>query len=613
MFRMYLTALLSLLLATSSRGQKVSSCLRSGGLASDVYPAGAPASIDDPWCAGIARQIARSFNAEGLSAWITPGKCWGWIGTEGAAYDDNAIPSDFTPVNCQPPYDRCFGNYCPDKYCSVIRAMVDLKASIILRAVNIWGRDDALKPGTAFYQGMQQVVTDINAAYDCRGLKRPVIQGTIFEHVANGVAQIPIPPAIIMAYSKEPGFEKKYYLDAQGNARTGLHFSLERIRNRKRKLPLSDCPDITRIEARMWFYYLAKLYIDLGYTSIHMGQLNDWARLDQPRYRHTAALLQKIRTYAGVRKTFVLLTQENFRALKYPGTDTFMFDYDSRALRIRELSDPQVCGDFNCSQPAVDYFRYTPCSAEAYPAVIDSCVLAAQGNSGGYHPVYHTYIPAQPYNTYFDFGPGNYADTGKASSGCDPNPRWGTWGWDDTKWFALKIGQACRTFWLGAAISKVRQYSNEAGFMSVPGLLTIPMPENNDRYLSGHNPTAGASYLLPDEKEALQEVLRQWAPEDKAAIILEPGTVNAPQRKGYTFRVQHADNTTVYTWHIQNPDGSWQPHTYGSRRYFEPPADGLYSVYLRQDNLGQYKDGSTVKIVSCQVQLSRNGNEHQDR
>ncbi|WP_118974483.1 hypothetical protein [Taibaiella koreensis] len=608
MFRIFLTACLSFLITCPLFCQEVSPCLHAAGLVGISCPKGVDASVDDAWCAGIARQIARSFNAEGLSSWITPGRCWGWIGTEGGRYEEQAIPPDLTPVNCTPPYDRCYGNYCPEKYCSVIKAMTGLKASIILRAVNTWGRDDVLRPGTAFYRGMQQLVIDINAAYDCQGLQRPVIQGTILEHIEKGVNVVPIPVAIIMACRNEKGFEKKYYLDAGGNARTDLHFDFDRIRNKKRKLPLADCPDITRIEARMWFYYLARMYIDMGYKSIHMGQLNEWGRLDQPRYKHTATVLAAIRAYARSRHTFVLLTQENFRALKYPGTDTFMFDYDSRALRIREVTGPEVCGDFNCNTVPVDYLSHTPCAGEGFPAVIDSCVLCAQGNSGGYQPVYGTYTPFQPYNTYFDFGPGNHPDTGKASSGCDPNPQWGTWGWDDTKWFAQKIGAPCRAFWISDAIGRLRQYHNGFGFMTAPGLLLIPMPENGDRYLSGHNPTAGASYLLADEDPVMRAVAAQWSPANEAMIFIERVGDEIPEKKSYTFRVQGADHTTLYTWHIQNPDGSWQPHAYGLARSFEPTADGTYTIYLRQDNLGGYADRSTTKVISCKIKLGRQDN-----
>jgi len=613
----YLLAFLVLLFNLQAPGQSVSPCLISSGIVKTFCPAGVNASIEDPWCAGIPKQIARSFNAEGLSAWIMPDKCWGWIGVDGTPYDDNAIPPGTTPVNCTPPYDRCFGNYCPDKYCSIIRSMIDLKASIILRAANTWGKYGLMKPGTLFYQSMKQIVIDINAAYDCNGLKRPVIQGTIFENIDAGVDQVPIPAEIITAYKTEPGFESSYYLDALGNPKTNLFFHLTRIRNNIFGSGLSDCPDITRIEARMWFYYQAKLFIDLGYTSIHMGQLNNWGRPDQPNYANTAATLAKIRAYAQSKSTFVLLTQENFRALKYPGTNTFMFDYDSRALRIREISNPQVCGDFDCTNAPVNYLVNSPCASEAFPAVIDQCVVSAQGNTSGVNPVYNTATPYQPFNTYFDFGPGDYPNPGVASGGCGSNPQWGTWGWDDTKWFAMKIHEPCRAFWMDDAIPRLRQYYNGFGFMAAPGLLAVPMPENSDRYLSGHNPTAGASYLLADEASVKNTVKGRWEPSNVAEIYVDllcttdagqcTNTIPATRRrvKTYTFKVLGGDNTTVYTWHIQNPDASWQPHTYGQSRTFTAPADGTYTVYLRQDNLGKFSDNSTIKTISMQINLSR--------
>ena len=63
----------------------------------------------------------------------------------------------------------------------------------------------------------------------------------------------------------------------------------------------------------MWFYYLAKIYIDLGYKSIHMGQANLWGDKTN-NFAHTISIIGKIRSYASFQNTFVLLTEENFKS-----------------------------------------------------------------------------------------------------------------------------------------------------------------------------------------------------------------------------------------------------------------------------------------------------------
>lgn len=592
-FLFYAISIVTLTLSSVVYGQ-VSPCLVSSGIATGNCPVTGDPYIESPCIAGIQKQIARSVSAENLVGWITPGTCWGWIGTNGTTYDENAIPAPNVSVNCNPPYDRCYGNYCPDKYCTLIKTFVDLKASMILRAASTWSNHWELKPGTAYYQGMKQIVIDINAAYDCAGLQRPIIQGGIFENIDPSVSAVPIPADIINAFKNTVGFPTSYYLDALGLPKA-LNFDKEQIRFLS-ATNLLNCPDISRIEARMWFYYLAKMYIDLGYKSIHMGQLNLWSRQD-PALTYTTALLGMIRSYAQSKNTFVLLTEENNRALKFPGTSNFMFDYDSRAIRAREIGfflGTPVCGDFGCVGPANNYLVNTPCANELYPAIIDECVLSTGGNSSGYSPVSGCLLPYQPFNTYFDFGPGDYPPVGVASPGCQE--AWGTWGWDDSKWFASKISLNCRAFWMQDAICRVRTYFNGFGFMAAPGLLPVNMPTNAGKYLQNLNPTADAKYLLPDEPSVKNTIVTSWTananPGINSYITCGPaiGTCDfngllKRVRKTH-FYVYQPDCTSSYTWHIKNPDNTWQTMGYGKERALTVTVPGIYTIYLRIDNLG---------------------------
>jgi len=589
-------------------GQGVSPILIANGVARNGC-----SSIGDPvvnnCIADIPKQIARSVNAEGIVDWITPETCWGWIGTNGTPYNEALIPPPNTQVNCNPPYDRCYSHYCPQKYCDVIKSFVDMKASIILRAANTWGKAGYMQPGSTYYTSLRQFVIDVNAAYDCAGLRRPVIQGGIFEFIDDGVDGVRIPADVINAFRTESGFEAGYYLDGSGNPKN-LNFKKSRMLAGS---SWTDCPKIIRIETKMWFYYMAKVFIDFGYKSIHMGQMNGWADGDGS-FAHTTVILRKMRQYAQSKGTFVLLTEENRKAFKFPGTNTFMYDYDSRVLWPREISSPQVGSSVSCSGGPLNYLAGTPCGGEAYKAVIDPCVLTNLGNTGGYSPLYGCYMPYMPYNTYFDFGAGNHPPVGVATS----SPWQSVWGWDDTKWFGMKISTSCRSFWMADAIWRNRKFYNGFGFMSAPGLLAIGMPENADKYKVGINPTAGASYLLSDEPVVKSSIIRAWQPNSNVTVTAMKECVNINglcgflppkllRQNKYTFSVKNPDNSTVYTWHMQYPNGSWLPFTYGEQRVFYPPTTGYYTVYLRQDNLGTYTGTPfiTAKTISFKVYMYR--------
>ncbi len=56
-------------------------------------------------------------------------------------------------------------------------------------------------------------------------------------------------------------------------------------------------PDLSREEARLWFYYRATAYIDCGYEALHMGQVHLYTARDRGM-RETYALFDRIRAYA---------------------------------------------------------------------------------------------------------------------------------------------------------------------------------------------------------------------------------------------------------------------------------------------------------------------------
>lgn len=578
---------------------QVTQCLIDNGIVNlNCTPIG-DAYIENSCIAGIHRQISRTVNAEDLVEWIWPNTCWGI----------NPNPPIYAQVNCIAPYDICYSHFCPDKYCSIIKTIVQLKASLIARAANPWGKSGQMDSNSSYYFAMKQMILDVNSAYDCAALRRPVIQGGIFEFCDQSVSYVSIPETVINEFKSDPGFDYSYYLNSNGTPRN-LKFSMNRI-NFINGGSLSTCPDITRIEARMWFFHCSKIYIDLGFKSIHMGQMQNWDNSElNSGFTYAIQTINRIRNYAKKKNTFVLLTEENFKALKFPNSNMFIYDFDIRAIRVREVSIPQVCGDFHCNTPINNYLLNTNCEFEQYPGVIDSCVITNSGISSGISPINSCFLQNMPYCTYFDFSEGITPPEGVATSGygfpCYSN-RESVWGWDDTKWFSEKISKNCREFWMGDAVCRLRNYHNSAGFMIAPALLCVKRPENYNNVLNGINPTSDGRYLLSDELNVQTEVLNKWVVNNNVNINITktcedviglcshfPFTYKRQSR--YLFKIENPDCTTIYTWHIQNPNGTWQDFTYGNERVFYPNVTGYYKVFLRHDNLGGFPNSNYYGI-----------------
>lgn len=609
-----LLLLLLILRGPQTSAQGISPSLYTYGLVSGTCLPIREPYIESPCIAGIRKFVARSANTEALSDWIMPIACDGYMPAP--------TPPATTSVNCIKPYDKCSSIYCPEKYCQIIKSLIQTKASLLVRAANMYGKEAFMNPNTHYYNAIRQIVIDINAAYDCAGLQRPVIQGGgALEHLGTNVGFVKIPVAVIDAFQNEPGFSS-FYLNVNGTSRTDLYFNKSRINYTPGTIDSGfyESPDITKIEARMWFFHISKMFIDLGYKSLHMGQLFVWGKRDKDlyNYQYTKSILNRIRDYAASKSTFVLLTEENFKALKFPGTNTFMFDFDSRAIRPREISSPATCGDFTTSvTPLINYLTGTPCMSAAYPAVLDPQVilnLPNGGNQFGYTPLHNCYTPSQPFNTYFDFAKGLKDTNHVASSYC--NNVDDTWGWDDARWFGRELTESCRAAWMSRTIPVVRQLQNGSGFMIAPAVLPIKMPEQRNDYLVGLNPTGDGVYLMSDELSVQNNVLSAWTPNSyinvqgaKSCFSLtgwcSPFLLIPKRQSKFIIKATNPDLTTIYSWHVQDPNGNWLPFNYGTERIIAPSFSGNYTFYLRQDNLGTYSGTPYygVKTVSFTLYL----------
>jgi len=101
-------------------------------------------------------------------------------------------------------------------------------------------------------------------------------------------------------------------------------------------------PDITKPEAKMWFYYRACEYIAAGAEGIHLGQICLIGRND-PDLSHWREVIGMIRDYASehARRRYVLLDAHTLGELRQ---DETLLDYNAFPIRLKELPDqPMKC------------------------------------------------------------------------------------------------------------------------------------------------------------------------------------------------------------------------------------------------------------------------------
>jgi hypothetical protein len=394
------------------------------------------------------RILSRSINMDGLTSLNTPTICWG---------DPNHIDENL-PVNCTEPYNVCYGWYCPDKYCENLKMLVKLNMQFIGRTASAWYNEGSFFEGKNYYEAMKRIVCYINAAYDCAGLRRPIVQAGIYEGVEKEVNQIRMNPDwIVIGKTFIPEDQLHYYFNLDGSPKENLFF------DRSRMFSHDGHYDITKVETVLWFLHQAFTYIDFGFTALHMGIYWDYAKNDTG-YSQLYKVFTTIRNYATENGSFVLINGENPMApvdngesAVLGGTNLLLFDFDGRPVRPRELADPQVSGDgINCNQPInIPEFVSSPeCEDFQFMSLVDTCTINSFGGSGGGVSPLGCEYNRVPFITYLDFGSGLLNNGLPCPNlevfddliGVPDNSgnSTSTWGFDDTRWFSTILPSECR-------------------------------------------------------------------------------------------------------------------------------------------------------------------------
>jgi hypothetical protein len=410
------------------------------------------------------------------------------------------------------------------------------------------------------------------------------------------VSQIKIPIDVISAFIDEMNsLDKAYYLMPDGvTPKTNIKFNFYNIKGFYIGGGIDGiqgtdddnyCPDIvSKIEAKMWVYYLAKSYIDAGYHSIALGQIEFFIGLNyQPltpacsTNMHSAyTLCTKIRNYAISMGTFVLISAETYRNY-YDNNDqnTLVFDFNTIAARPREVQNPMSNdqNQLNCTYTVSPIlFNNTPCDAflcigslVKANAVIDPCHRSFVDNSdGGVNPL-GCYYAKIPYIIEYDFG-GYFGHDCLTASYYNGIER--CWGYEDVEWFKL-LSDDCQAYWLSKQMCRVRQFQDGQAFLEMPGRLT------------GYSPF----YRLNEHPLVKQAVINSWA----VNIPSFTATKHCPATGGlpwYQLNVNNTDCSSIYSIHIQKPNLSWEPITYSTYKTYYPNIGGNYKFQIRQDNMG---------------------------
>jgi hypothetical protein len=285
-----------------------------------------------------------------------------------------------------------------------------------------------------------------------------ILQACVFEVVTKQVEQVPVPDWAFKALGREVEERNFRYTD--------MLYPDGRRQNQWGRY--SSVPDVSRPETKLWFYFLAASYIDLGFEAIHFGQAEIMSGNDRD-LAHWAEVLGLVRSYAARHaRRHLVLCDAHVPSGGLVRDGKLLLDFHSFPLRMKEVPEkPQNAileAGFSDSLYGRSKGGVTPsgwkCDHLPYLVELDNWGVSKQ--------------------------------PGEAKAGGI----W-VWGYDEITWFAHQ-SQQYRADWLHYAWDWVRK-TDANGYLQMPGSRTLRSPRDGKHWYHANKPSRAVPDGLGDE------------------------------------------------------------------------------------------------------------------
>jgi hypothetical protein len=328
--------------------------------------------------------------------------------------------------------------------------LTSVGAKFIGRSLCLWGGEANLLRNL---QRARQQIPSVHAADP-----EMILQACIFEIVTAQVEQVPVPEWAFAAMGLPAETRNFRYAD--------MLYSDGRRRNQWG--PNASVPDVSRPETKLWFYFLAASYIDLGIEAIHFGQVELMSGHD-PGLEHWSQILGLVRAYASKHaRRHMVLCDGHVPSGGLVRDGCLLLDFHSFPLRIMEVADrPQESilkvgfsdGIYGRSKGGQTFSGWR-CDHLPYLVELDNWGASRR--------------PGQP-----------------RAGGI-----W-VWGYDEITWFAHQ-SREYRANWLRYACDWVRR-TDPNGRLQMPGSRTVRSPLDGMRWYYANDPSSAVPEGLGDE------------------------------------------------------------------------------------------------------------------
>jgi hypothetical protein len=316
-----------------------------------------------------------------------------------------------------------------------VRMIHNIGAKFIGRAIYRWSEESKLGDRD-FLEYAKKLVQRVHADDP-----EVIFQGCLFENVSADVNKLKIPAWVFEDFGLP--VEERTFSRA------------EMIKRRGRGGGRGGVPIINNLETRLWFYYLAASYINIGCEALHLGQVGLIGAEDRD-LKVYSELLAKVRSYAKrhARRHMVLM-DGHVPSGGMVKDGVSLLDFNSFPMRIKAVPSKWVQGK--------------PEEAVLEVGHLDALFNRSKGcvSPSGWK------CESLPYLVEFDnFGRGPNPNV------ADPKSMF-CWGWDEISWFAQQP-EDYRNLWLVYAHDWITK-TDPNGHLQMPGIRMITCPNETLR------------------------------------------------------------------------------------------------------------------------------------
>jgi len=338
-----------------------------------------------------------------------------------------------------------------------VRMIHNLGAKFIGRAIYRWGEESKLGD-PPFLEYAKKMVDRVHNADP-----EVVFQGCLFEQVGTDINKLKI-PAWVFADFGLPVEDRTFSCAA----------IIKREGRPDRGGGRGGVPIINNLETRLWFYYLAVSYINVGCEAFHLGQVG-LIGADDKDLKVYSEFLAKVRAHAKLhaRRHLVLM--------------------DGHVPSGGMVKDGVSLLDFNSFPMRIEAVRDKPHEAILEVGHLDAIFKRSKGciSPSGWS------CDSLPYLVEFDnFGRGPNPNV------ADPKSMF-CWGWDEISWLALQP-EEYRNQWLLYAHNWIKQ-TDPNGHLEMPGTRMISCPNETLRtyFANTKSPTCPVGY---SQEETIKKI-----------------------------------------------------------------------------------------------------------